>query len=29
MIKRFARLKVTAPLNKSELEKTIKELEEL
>ena len=29
MIKRFSRLKVTAPLNKSDLDKTIKELEEL
>ena len=29
MVKKFARLKVTAPLSKSELEKTTKELEEL
>ena len=29
MIKKFARLKVSAPMDKSELEKTAKELEEL
>lgn len=29
MIKKFARLKITAPMHKSDLEKTVKELEEL
>lgn len=29
MIKKFARLKITAPMNKNDIEKTVKELEEL